>query len=160
MGQAEFGLERLKTRFTPMIEHPEITTLWEGWGIGRHGYGGGSTNHAWSGGGLTILSQYVAGVYPLEPAFKSFSVNPNLAGLKQVSVKIPSVQGLIKVDIEKSAQSMTYQILVPGGSKAVVRIPEGFRKISINGSPSRLADPIEKTSGIEIPEGEHTIIAK
>ncbi|MFP4367340.1 MAG: hypothetical protein ACOCU3_00265 [bacterium] len=52
-----------------MVNHPEITTLWEGWGIGRSGYGGGSANHAWSGGGLTILSQYVAGIYPVEPAY-------------------------------------------------------------------------------------------
>jgi len=160
MGQPEFGLERLKMRFKPMIEHPEITTLWEGWGIGRDGYGGGSTNHAWSGGGLTILSQYVAGVYPLEAAYKSFSVNPVLVSLKRVSVRIPSVQGLITLDIEKSSRSISYHLVVPGGSRAMVHIPEGFRKISINGSPSRLADPEEKTSGIEIPEGEYTIIAK
>ncbi len=159
MGQAEYGLERLKRRFKPMIEHPEITTLWEGWGIGRNGYGGGSTNHAWSGGGLTILSQYVAGVYPLEAAYKSFSVNPILASLTHVSVKIPSVQGLIKVDIEKSAQSITYNILVPGGSRAVVHIPEEYRQVSINGSDFQPLAPKEMEKGIAIPQGEFTIIA-
>ena len=143
-----------------MVEHPEITTLWEGWGIGRDGYGGGSTNHAWSGGGLTILSQNVAGVYPLEAAYKSFSVNPVLASLKQVSVRIPSMQGLITLDIERSSRTITYHLVVPEGSRAVVRIPVGFRKISINGSPSRLEDPEEKAGGLEIPAGEYTIIAK
>ena len=50
--------------------------------VGKDGFGGGSTNHAWSGGGLTILAQYVCGLYPLEPAWKSFSVKPQLGTLK------------------------------------------------------------------------------
>ncbi len=159
MGQPEFALERLKKRFSPMIEHPEITTLWEGWGIGRDGFGGGSTNHAWSGGGLTILSQYVAGVYPLEAAYKSFSVKPTLAQLNQVSVNIPSLQGLIKVEIQKTSQSMTLKISVPEGSQAVIHIPEGYRHVSINGSAFQLVDPKEIEKGIIIPPGEFTIIA-
>ena len=44
-----------------MVEDPQCSTLYEGWGIGENGYGGGSSNHAWSGGGLTVLAQYVCG---------------------------------------------------------------------------------------------------
>ena len=56
MGYYEDALERMKKRYYDMVES-DLTTLWEGWGIGSKGFGGGSYNHAWSGGPLTILSQ-------------------------------------------------------------------------------------------------------
>lgn len=58
MGYYQDALSRMKLRYRAMIESP-LTTLWEGWGIGSEGFGGGTYNHAWSGGPLTILSQYM-----------------------------------------------------------------------------------------------------
>ena len=57
MGFGEDALHRMKIRYKDMVESP-LTTLWEGWGIGNEGFGGGSYNHAWSGGPLdnTICS--------------------------------------------------------------------------------------------------------
>ena len=40
-----------------MLSYKDYTTLFEGWGIGQEGFGGGTINHAWSGGPLTLLSQ-------------------------------------------------------------------------------------------------------
>ena len=54
MGYYQDALNRMKLRYRAMIESP-LTTLWEGWGIGSEGFGGGTYNHAWSGGPLTIL---------------------------------------------------------------------------------------------------------
>ncbi|MEE1118631.1 MAG: hypothetical protein U0K90_01755, partial [Bacteroidales bacterium] len=51
--------------------------------------------HAWSGGGLTILSQYIAGIAPVEPQFKSFSVSPNLANLKWLESVVPARFGIL-----------------------------------------------------------------
>ena len=68
MGYEDFALKRMKERFSKMVLDPYYTTLWEGWGIGAEGYGGGTTNHAWSGGGLTLLYQYAAGVSPAAPS--------------------------------------------------------------------------------------------
>lgn len=55
MGENYYGMERMKRRFAEMVNDSEHTTLYEGWGIGPNGFPGGTTNHAWSGGGLTIL---------------------------------------------------------------------------------------------------------
>ena len=52
MGYYQDALNRMKLRYRAMIESP-LTTLWEGWGIGSEGFGGGTYNHAWSGGPLT-----------------------------------------------------------------------------------------------------------
>ena len=59
MNEPEFALERMKTRYTKMLRYEDHTTLFEGWGIGSEGFGGGTINHAWSGGPLTLLSQKV-----------------------------------------------------------------------------------------------------
>ena len=67
MGYDDFAIQRTRERFEAMVNYPGCTTLWEGWGIGKAGFGGGSVNHAWSGGTLTLLSQYVAGIRPTKP---------------------------------------------------------------------------------------------
>ena len=66
---------------------------------------------------------------------------------------------------------MTLNLEVPEGSQAVVHIPKGHRQVSINGekvvkngraikgSGFQLLDPKEMEKGIEIPQGEFTIIA-
>jgi hypothetical protein len=66
MGYYEDALERMERRFGEMVA-AKYSTLWEGWEYTgargmkyRSGYG--TYNHAWSGGGLIILSQYIAGI--------------------------------------------------------------------------------------------------
>jgi alpha-L-rhamnosidase len=133
MNQHEYGLKRLKKRFQPMVDNTDHSTLFEGWGIGRDGYGGGSTNHAWSGGGLTILAQYVCGLYPLEAGWKSFMVKPQLSTLKYVETSNETIAGRVAVKITKSAEGMEINLSVPDGSEAVVYIPSKEKKVIVNG---------------------------
>ncbi len=132
MDRPEFALQRMKERFGPMV-NANTSTLWEGWGIGAEGYGGGTTNHAWSGGGLTLLSQYVAGVSPTSPGYDTFQVKPQLGPLKKVHAIVPSIKGPITVDIELSD---TYQIkiTVPKNTTATVCIPHRYGTILENGT--------------------------
>ena len=51
-GDIKSGLDRMKRRYEYMVNH-ELTTLWEDWRIG--GSGGGSINHGWAGGPLTLF---------------------------------------------------------------------------------------------------------
>jgi len=134
MGYADFGLNRMKERFAKMVNHPEITTLWEGWGIGAEGYGGGTTNHAWSGGGLTILSQYVAGIYPLEAAYARFQVKPQLGFLKNVATVVPRIKSDITLKIS-TENGYAMELEVPKGSKAVVHLPSAYDNFKLNGKP-------------------------
>ncbi|MEO0331335.1 MAG: alpha-L-rhamnosidase C-terminal domain-containing protein, partial [Bacteroidota bacterium] len=132
MGYEEYALERMKERFAKMVEHPTITTLWEGWGIGSEGYGGGTTNHAWSGGGLTLLSQYIAGVSPTAPGYKTFQVKPQLGPLKQVKAEVPSIRGKIVVEIEVT-QEYRLSLEVPEQTVAKVYIPDRYTSTNVNG---------------------------
>ena len=159
MGQPEYGLQRLKERFQPMVDNKDYSTLFEGWGVGRNGYGGGSTNHAWSGGGLTILSQYVCGLYPLEPAWKSFMVKPNLGGLEYAETENETIAGKVKVKVSKTKSGMEMDLTVPLGSEAVVYIPEKEKKVTVNGkklSPKEVKDGHQL---FRLKGGQHILVA-
>jgi len=133
MGKSEYGLQRLKKRFQPMVDNQEHTTLFEGWGVGENGYGGGSTNHAWSGGGLTILAQYVCGLYPLEAAWNKFMVKPDLGGLEFAETGNETMAGKVAVKITKTKYGLEIDLTVPEGSEAVVYIPAKEKTVIING---------------------------
>jgi alpha-L-rhamnosidase len=133
MGYPEYGLERLKKRFAGMVDHPYYTTLWEGWEIGSSTYGGGTFNHAWSGGGLTILSQYVAGIYPLEPGFESFEVRPHMAGLTEVRTGNETIAGRIEVSLQQKEKTLELVVEVPQGTQCMVCIPAEYGRIRGNG---------------------------
>jgi hypothetical protein len=124
------SIDRMKKRWADQLDSP-ITTLWEGWGIGKKGYGGGTYNHAWSGGPLTMLSQYAAGVAPTEPGFKEFAVLPQMGPLKQIDTVVPTQFGDIKLKLQnKKAFSM--DLTVPKGTRAVIGVPKNINSSSIH----------------------------
>lgn len=124
MGFGEDALRRMKIRYKDMVESP-LTTLWEGWGIGNEGFGGGSYNHAWSGGPLTILSQFFAGIAPLKPGFKEFSVNPQLGCLKNVDAVVPTKWGDITISIVREGSRMIVRLQVPNKTTAHFKVGNG-----------------------------------
>lgn len=133
MGYGQEGLQRLKRRFSAMVNNPDYSTLFEGWGIGAEGFGGGTTNHAWSGGGLTIMSQYVAGISPIEPGYKVFKVAPHLCGLSWAEAVVPTVKGKISIKTERQGGRVKICFNVPKGTKAVLEIPENVSDLTVNG---------------------------
>ncbi len=130
MGFYEDALARMKMRFSDMV-NSNHTTLWEGWEYtGARGMkyksGNGTYNHAWSGGGLTILSEFIAGIAPIKPAFKRFSVTPNLASLNWVESVVPTPYGEIKMRAEKGENTLTIDLTVPTNTDALVTLPQGY----------------------------------
>ena len=131
MGYYDDALARMKERFYDMVVSEEYTTLWEGWeytgGEGmKYKSGNGTYNHAWSGGGLTILSQYIAGIEPLAPRFERFSVCPNLASLEWVETSVPTVFGDILMNARRNGDELQLALTVPAGTTAEVRLPQGY----------------------------------
>ncbi|MEQ8839119.1 MAG: alpha-L-rhamnosidase C-terminal domain-containing protein [Lacipirellulaceae bacterium] len=129
MDLPEQARTRMKRRYRAMIDSP-LTTLWEGWGIGSQGFGGGTYNHAWSGGPLTLMSKYVAGIAPIELGYKRFAVRPNLGELSQVEATVDSVAGKIELTIERTDKRMSIAITVPEGSTAEVTLPADYSELT------------------------------
>ncbi len=131
MGYPDEALQRMQERFSTMVNHPDYTTLWEGWGIGAAGFGGGTTNHAWSGGGLTLLSQYVAGVYPTSAGYDTFQIKPQLGFLKKVNAVVPSVMGNIAVEIDVT-KGYELKLKIPKNTRAKVYVPSAYKEILVD----------------------------
>lgn len=123
MGYPDDGLKRMKERFAKMVNHPDYSTLWEGWGIGSEGYGGGTVNHAWSGGGLTALAQYAVGLTPVEPAFKTFKIVPQPGFLKKIEMKTCTHFGTFEIKYQKSKREFKIDVKVPEGTSGVLYVP-------------------------------------
>ena len=121
MGYDDFAIQRTRERFEAMVNYPGCTTLWEGWGIGKAGFGGGSVNHAWSGGTLTLLSQYVAGIRPTKPGFKEFQISPRMGDLTSAQVTVDTPYGLIKADLKRKGNKVRITLMVPEGTTAFVQ---------------------------------------
>ena len=144
MGKTDQALDRMLKRYEAMIDSP-ITTLWEGWGIGPQGYGGGSYNHAWSGGPLTLLSQYVAGVRPLSPGYEEFEIVPQLGRLRHVRARIASPRGMIELAFRREQDSLAGTLTVPPQTTGYVELPyEAGSGLQINDTVHRDQPPVRK----------------
>jgi alpha-L-rhamnosidase len=142
--ETKSGLERLKKRYAAMVKSP-ITTLWEGWEIGSNTYGGGTYNHSWTGGPLTLMSQYIAGLSPdIESenprseksgaGYESFRIMPQPHDLTYFKMGAVTKKGFSKVEWKRTKNGACLTIKTPN-SKGVIGVPKvfSFSKIKLNG---------------------------
>lgn len=129
MGQGKYGIERMKKRFAEMVNDPERSTLYEGWKITP----GTTSNHAWSGGGLTVMSQYVCGISPTKPGYDEYMVYPQSAGIKQAETLVPTVKGNIKVAFTDDDRKFALNVSSPDNMKPTVCLSANSKIISLNG---------------------------
>jgi len=116
MGEPQLGLDRMKQRYDGMVKRP-ISTLAENMD------GSGTYNHAWSGGPLTIMSQYVTGVAPDKAAYEQYHVLPQMGSLTTIEAVTPTVKGNIHVSMKRDAATFGLNLVSPAGTTATVGIP-------------------------------------
>lgn len=123
MGKPEAGIERMLRRYDSMIDCDE-TTLWENFARpGSDEPGSGTYNHAWSGGPLTMMHQYIAGIEPIESGWRRFSVRPQLGPLKHVETVVPTPHGDIKLTVDRDEDNeLAIELSVPEGTAAEVTL--------------------------------------
>lgn len=155
MNDASFALQRMKERYAKMLSYPQYTTLFEGWGVGVDGFGGGTINHAWSGGPLTILSQYLCGIEPTSPGFKTFRIRPQMGTLKSATVTVPSRYGSIKAQITQQKKKITISTIIPSGTQAEIILPPGYHILAVQNYNGKV-----QGNEITLPEGEYIIQGK
>lgn len=119
MGEGEYAMERFHERFSDMVLSEEFSTLYEGWDVGSEEFGGGTTNHAWSGGPLTVVARYLCGIAPLEAGWKRFEIRPAEGCLDAVDFSFGTVSGEIGIAWNTdSSGNRHYKIKVPQGTVA------------------------------------------
>lgn len=129
MNEPSFALYRMKKRYSKMLSYKDYTTLFEGWGIGQEGFGGGTINHAWSGGPLTLLSQKVCGITPITPGFKVIRVAPQMGDLTNASATIETIAGKVQVVLKRKKNQIHMSLCIPDG--ITIEVPYTKDKIKI-----------------------------
>lgn len=116
MGYIDEAAQRMKKRYREMVEY-DYSTLWEYWDRG------GTLNHAWSGGPLVTMSKYIAGIKPLDTAYKTFEIKPHMGGLNFIKCTVPSIIGDIVLEIRKKDGHMDMSVKIPAHTQAEVYLP-------------------------------------
>lgn len=134
MGSATEALTRHRLRMKAMVENPYFSTLFEHWNVGIDGYDSGSVNHAWTGGGLTVLSEYLCGISPLSPGYEKIAIIPSPGDVRQATATVCSVKGKIISSFEQLPQGIKINVKTPMGVPTVVGVPnEEISEIRMNG---------------------------
>ena len=85
------------------------TTIWEEYDPTKQGiehyemYGGKyekSLCHAWGAGVIYLFGRYYLGVKATDIGYKTFTVSPNLGGLKSIKGVVPIVNGTVEVQLD------------------------------------------------------------
>ena len=156
IGQGAYAMERLKKRIAPMVNHKDYYTLFEFWDAHVRNFKGGSNNHAWSGGGLTVISQELMGVAPLEPGYVRFKVDPQYVTFGEAALSIPTVKGMVHTSFKCEKESLCMSVGVPQGTEALVYIPSvEIAAIHIDGKA--LAQQRVVTDAAWIKEGKTAV---
>lgn len=167
MGAGEYAMQRTRKRYGPMVDHPFYTTLFEGWDIGKNGFGGGTVNHAWSGGPLIVIAQYVCGIMPEKPGYKRFRVVPDPVCFNRASISFSTVSGVIVSSFERSGDYFKLNLTVPPGTVADLELPVLFGKsVFINGVKTDVRSKNKKMCQnsnkliLELPGGNYSFVVK
>lgn len=133
-GLIEEGLARIKKRYGPMAEDKNWSTLWEGWSVPNDEFGGTTPNHAWSGGAVYLLPMYVHGIMPVSAGYGRISIKPLDGSIKNSSVRVPSILGLIQSSFNYGANSLGVNVDLPSKVVAVLELPRRYSQVLLNGA--------------------------
>lgn len=153
MDKYEEAKSRMLERYADMISE-DYSTLWEKWN--RHI---GTSNHAWSGGPLVIMSKYFAGIRPLEAGYSKFVIKPQLTAPDTVRCIVPSVKGYISVTETKTETGFTLDASVPNDTTAIIYLPYADgQSVKLNDSFVYRDNAFVATEGIELFEKDNGYI--
>jgi hypothetical protein len=105
---------------------------------------GKSLCHAWGANPVYLFGKYFLGVKPLTPGYKSYVIEPSLAGLQWIKGKVPTPNGNIEVYADKKVMRIKtvkgdailrlYSNKKPGAEKSVSvkKIGEKYYELLLN----------------------------
>jgi len=84
---------------------------------------GDSASHAWSTGATSALSDYVVGITPASPAYRTWQVRPFPQEMQWAQGQVPSVGGTIAARWELGDNVFRLTVVGPDGTSGTVAVP-------------------------------------
>lgn len=129
------------------------TTMWELWNGDTADAGMNARNIVMLIGDLNIwLHEYVAGIRPGTPGFKTIIIKPEPIGdLTWAKANYDSIHGRISSEWHKSAGKFELKITIPANTTATVYLPaKGIESVTESG------EPVDKVKGIKFLRQENS----
>ncbi|RZM15527.1 MAG: hypothetical protein EOO88_43440, partial [Pedobacter sp.] len=154
MNEPDLAFKRMKRQYGDMIAS-EHSTLWEGW-VRKFS---GTINHGWSGGPLSNLMQYAAGISRSTEDPSLVYIHPRPGKLKHIECSVPMKNGLMefRMSLEKTYR---YSITVPQGmrlSLQVISRPKSITALHTNDTSSSVTKRNDREFDIHLKEGNWEI---
>lgn len=137
------------------------TTIWEAYDPTQTGdehyamYGrpfGKSLCHAWGANPVYLFGKYLLGVKPLSPGYKTYLIEPSLAGLQWIKGRVPTPEGNIEIYFDKK----TVRIKTVEGT-GILRIHSKRKPVSEREiSPKKIGEDFYEIV-LNMPSTEYTI---
>ncbi|MBE0654379.1 MAG: acetylglucosamine-6-sulfatase, partial [Bacteroidales bacterium] len=91
-------------------------------------------NHPWGTAPANIITRYMWGILPKEPAFGSVSIKPQLSNLTYSHIKVPTIKGAILAEYKQLANGNHLFIFdIPKEMNADFNIPDcGYKIMTLN----------------------------
>lgn len=188
-GLTQIALDLIRQRFHYMLNCTDNPTLWESWGPYSRGpniiddadFQSRTENYIepHPGRSLVICSAVIAGyvlttrilgVMPIEPGLRKCRIQPRLGDLRWAKGVVPTPQGDIAMEWERTESSLEIYVELPTGVMAEVvldreevkgqSLTHNGSKWDIEGQEDNLPDALKVSAGevcLQIPEGEHKI---
>jgi alpha-L-rhamnosidase len=115
----------MQTEWGWMVDHDPGGTIWEKIQSDGKPSSFDSAAHGWGTGANAALSQYVLGVQPVEPGFRSWRVQPEPCGLSWAQGKVPTPYGAIASRWQVGTSSSSFKLteVAPDGTSGTVAVP-------------------------------------
>lgn len=111
----KYGLEILR-KWIPLVEECS-KGLKEGWFAPEKGYNF-DYSHAWGGTPAYQIPARLLGFEMIEPGFKKISLTPELFGLENAAVEMPTPFGMLRCSMQKGFEPV---LNIPAGLNVVIR---------------------------------------
>ncbi len=118
MGEYSLAEQRMCERYREMIDE-DYSTLWENW-IKKDG----TSNHAWTGGPLVIMSKHIAGIKPLAAGYEKTEIRPQYDLHKKISCTVPLIKGDINLDVTSDCGKTLINLEYPEETEVILHLPE------------------------------------
>ncbi len=150
MGKYDLAKIRMLERYERMIDE-DYSTLWEQWEKKT-----GTSNHAWSGGPLVIMSKYFAGIRPVKAGYSEYIIKPELTENDTVKCVVPSVKGYISVTETKTDSSFALDATLPKDAAAIIYIPySDGQTVKLNGRILYRNNSFSDAEGVSFVEADN-----
>ena len=150
MDKYDAARNRMLKRYDSMIKE-DYSTLWENWDKAT-----GTSNHAWTGGPLVIMSKYFAGIRPSKPGYEEFVIKPQFSEPDTVKCVVPSVKGYISVTEVKTDRAFMLDASIPKDTTALIYIPySAGQTVKLNDSVIYRDNQLTDADGIDFIEAEN-----